>query len=83
MKWHAIDLISNHSTGLLRETSVWSNIGKAAMTVAFLYSVYKSVDTEWLWLVYGGIVISHESVSRILNIKQQALDQKQASDKVL
>lgn len=77
MKWRVIDLISDHNTGLLRETSLWSNIGKAAMTIAFLYVVYKGENSQWLWLVYGGVVVSHESVSRILNQKQQALDQKQ------
>lgn len=74
MKWHYSDLVTDHKSGLLRETSVWSNIGKAAMTVAFLYVVYKGKSSQWLWLAYGGVVVAHESVSRVLNQKQQALD---------
>ena len=74
MKWHISDLFVDHHSGLLRETSVWSNIGKAAMTLAFLYVVYKGQSSQWLWIAYGGVVVAHESVSRILNQKQQALD---------
>jgi hypothetical protein len=74
MNWRFSDLVTDHKSGLLRETSVWSNIGKAAMTVAFLYVVYKGDSSQWLWLAYGGVVVAHESVSRILNQKQQTLD---------
>ncbi len=75
-QWCIRDLFVDHKTGKLRETAVWSNIGKAAMTWAFCLTVYRGASTEWLWVTFGGIVVAHESVSRILNQKQQTLDKE-------
>jgi hypothetical protein len=71
-----LELITDHATGKLRETSLWSNIGKAAMTWAFIFTVLKGSGTEWLWMAYGGIVVAHESVARFFNQKQQILDKE-------
>jgi hypothetical protein len=74
--WHIRDLVTDHQTGKLRETAVWSNIGKAAMTWGFVYTVYqqKANFNELLWLAYGSIVILHELSARYFNQKQQTLD---------
>jgi len=74
--WAFIDLVVDHKTGKLRETSLWSNIGKAAMTWAFIYTVYAKQSSEWLWAAYGGVVVLHETASRFFNQKQQALDKQ-------
>ena len=68
--WHLRDLVTDHKTGKLRETVLWSNIGKFVMTVAFCWLTYKNQLTEWYVLAYGGIVICHEMGSRL--ISQQA-----------
>ena len=73
-RWHLVDLVSDHHSGKLRETLLWSNIGKLAMTVGFIYVILHGDNSEWLWVAYGGIVVLHETASRVLNQKQQALD---------
>lgn len=69
-----MDLVVDHKTGKLRESAVWSNVGKASMTWAFVYTVMGGHGSEWLWIAYGGIVVAHASVERVLNQKQQSID---------
>ena len=76
MTWHLRDLVTDERTGRLRETKLWSNIGKAAMTIAFAIVVYRGAGTEWLWLTYGGVVVLHELGSKALNQQQQKLDKE-------
>ncbi len=75
-EWHLRDLVTDHKTGKLRETAVWSNIGKASMTWAFIYTVFyaKGSFSELLWVAYGSIVVAHELTARYFNQKQQVLD---------
>jgi len=73
-KWCVTDLVVDHRTGKLRESAVWSNVGKASMTWAFVYTVLGGHGSEWLWIAYGGLVVAHASVERVLNQKQQAID---------
>ena len=73
-KWCVMDLVVDHRTGKLRESAVWSNVGKASMTWAFVYTVMGGHGSEWLWIAYGGLVVAHASVERVLNQKQQAID---------
>ena len=73
-KWCFMDLVVDHQTGKLRESAVWSNIGKAVMTWGFVYTVWTGHSSEWLWVAYGGIVVSAEVVARVLNQKQQKID---------
>ena len=77
-QWHWRDLVIDHHTGKLRETSVWSNIGKAAMTAGFLYTVFTGHGSEWLWATYGGVVVLHEVAARVMNQKQQKIDKEPA-----
>lgn len=69
-----MDLVVDHQTGKLRESAVWSNVGKLVMTWAFVHTVWTGKSSEWLWIAYGGIVVSAEVVARVLNQKQQLLD---------
>ena len=75
-EWKFSDLVCDHKTGKLRESALWSNIGKAAMTVAFLYVVFTDKSTETLWLAFGALVIGHASVERLLGQRQQKLDKE-------
>ncbi len=75
-KWCVMDLVVDHKTGKLRESAVWSNVGKASMTWAFIYTVWGGTGSEWLWIAYGGIVVAHASVERVLNQKQQSIDKE-------
>ena len=75
-EWHFRDLVTDHQTGKLRETAVWSNVGKAAMTWGFVYTVFyaKGAFSEALWIAYGAIVVAHEMGARYFNQKQQVID---------
>ena len=75
-RWCFMDLIVDHQSGKLRESALWSNVGKAVMTWAFAYTVLTGHGSEWLWIAYGGIVVSAEAVARVLNQKQQTLDKE-------
>ena len=77
MTWHIRDLVTDERTGRLRETKLWSNIGKAVMTFAFVLVTVRGAGTEWLWLTYGGVVVLHELGSRHYNQAQQKLDKEQ------
>jgi hypothetical protein len=75
-----MDLVVDHRTGKLRESAVWSNVGKASMTWAFVYTVMGGRGSEWLWIAYGGIVVAHASVERVLGQRQQNIDHKKEAD---
>lgn len=77
--WRFMDLVVDHKTGKLRETAVWSNVGKAAMTWAFVSVVLHGGSNEWLWVAYGSIVVLHETAARVLNQRQQKLDDDESS----
>jgi drug/metabolite transporter superfamily protein YnfA len=78
-QWRITDLVVDHRTGKLRESAVWSNIGKASMTWAFVHTVASGHSSEWLWIAYGGIVVAHASVERVLGQRQQSLDNKKGA----
>jgi len=79
-KWNLRDLFVNHQTGRLRETALWSNIGKAVMTWAFIYSVMHEHFNETLWVAYGSVILAHEAYSRFMNQRQQVLDKEKPHD---
>jgi hypothetical protein len=76
-RWCVMDLVTDATTGRLRETAVWSNIGKLSMTWAFCHTIVMGVTSEWLWLAYGGIVVAHEASARFFNQRQQAMENNQ------
>ena len=74
--WHLRDLFTDHQTGKLRETSLWSNIGKFAMTFSFIFLTIKGSLTEWYVAAYGGVVVLHEMGAKYLNQRQQQVDKQ-------
>ena len=79
-KWCVMDLVVDHQTGKLRETAVWSNVGKAVMTWAFIHVTAAGALTEWFVAAYGGVVVLHETGARFLNQRQQQLDKEAKHD---
>ena len=71
MTWHLMDLLTDERTGRLRETKLWSNLGKLAMTVAFVRATWAGAGTEFLWMTYGGVVVLHELGSKYLRQKEK------------
>ena len=79
-EWHLRDLVTDHQTGKLRETAIWSNIGKATLTYGLCHQIKTGTLTEWFVAAYGAVVIMHEVAERVLNQKQQVLDKQGATD---
>jgi hypothetical protein len=65
--WKFTDLVCDAKTGRLRETLLWSNVGKAIAAWALVYNVLHQSDTEMLWLIVMGILTAHELLSRYLS----------------
>jgi len=69
-KWCVMDLITDHMTGKMRETLVWSNAFKASTLVA--YSRFVGPDNfELMTLTAGSLFLAHEGISRLMNHRQQ------------
>ena len=66
-EWHFRDLVTDHHTGKLRETLLWSNIGKSIAAWALIHNVLKGTDSEWLWLVIMCVLVFHELASRLIS----------------
>lgn len=79
--WNWRDLFTDHHSGKLRETMIWSNIGKATITGAFVFETVHGSLTEWLVMAYGGLVILHETTARFMNQRQQGLDKSKEEPK--
>ena len=79
-RWCVVDLVTDHTSGKLRETLVWSNVGKLACLWAFVYRVLHGSDTESLWAIVMGILTAHEIVSRYLSNRLGLAQEKMASE---
>lgn len=69
-KWCVMDLVTDHASGKLRESSVWSNAIKAAVLWAYVKFVGPA-NFEVMTLTAATIMLGHEVTSRMLNNKQQ------------
>jgi hypothetical protein len=78
--WKWRDLFTDHKTGKLRETAIWSNIGKATLTYGLCHQIKTGTLTEWFVAAYGAVVIMHEVAARVLNQRQQGIDKQGATD---
>jgi hypothetical protein len=72
MNW--VDLVTDVGTGQLSHTKLWNNVANAAATGCFIYEVYKDQDSEWLWLIYLGVVGGSALVSKLLSMKYGGKD---------
>jgi hypothetical protein len=71
--WHLRDLVTNHQTGKLRETAIWSNAIKAAVLAAYCRYV-SATNFETMTFVAASILIGHEVIKAKQSQDQQALD---------
>ncbi|MBD3843694.1 MAG: hypothetical protein IE909_17815 [Campylobacterales bacterium] len=55
--------------GTLSHTKLWSNIGMATLTVAFIIGTYRHGITPELIVAYGGIVVFGRATSKYLDNK--------------
>lgn len=77
--WRWADLFVDHRTGMLRESKLWSNIGKAAMTFGFLFIVIVEHGqyNPGLWAAYGAVIMGHETATRWMNQRDRQIDGKE------
>ena len=68
-EWHFRDLITDPTTGRLKETLVFSVSGKAAALGWFSYKCYYGDDTEWLWLIVMGVLTMHAAFSQFVTTR--------------
>ena len=72
-RWSPMDLVTDRTTGRLRETALWSNIFKASALVAYCRFV-TALNYETMTAVAGALFLAHEIGSRVLNQKADQAD---------
>jgi len=73
--WCVMDLVTDRTTGRLRESAVWSNIGKAAIVWAYCANV-NATTFETMTFVVGGLLLGHEIGARILNQRNNKMEKE-------
>jgi len=68
-RWCVIDLVTDPKSGRLRETLLWSNLGKASALGWFSWKCWQGTDTEWLWLIVMTILTAHAAFSQFVMSK--------------
>ena len=74
-RWCVMDLVTDPHSGKMRETLLWSNLGKATALVCFIYNVYSGTDSEWLWLVVMAVLTCHAAFSQYISTKMPPMEQ--------
>lgn len=69
-----LDLITDCATNQLSHTKLWTNIAYFAATLAFLrITLFLDTPAESeIWLIYLGIVGTHNVASKVLSMKYGA-----------
>ena len=65
-RWCVMDMVTDPVSGRLRETLVFSVLGKTSALCAFVWEVAQGVDSEWLWLIVMGVLTSHAAFSQFV-----------------
>ena len=62
-------MVTDHQTGKLRESSLFSVLGKTAALTFFSIKCWTNTDTEWLWWIVMVVLTAHELFSRLINMR--------------
>ena len=70
----ALELITDYGTNQLSHTKLWTHVAYFAATLAFLrITLFSDTPAESeIWLIYLGIVGTHNVASKILSLKYRA-----------
>ena len=68
-RWCLTDLVTDPYSGKLKETLLWSNLGKLSALSWFSYKCYDGADSEWLWLIVMGVLTCHAAFSQLVSMK--------------
>lgn len=66
------DLVRDDATGGMSSTKLWSHVGNAAMTFAFLKIAWLAQPSDglaMLFLTYGGLVAASQFASKLVGLK--------------
>lgn len=74
-KWCFMDLVTNHQTGKLRETALWTNAFKLAVLITYCRFV-NATNFETMTFVAGGLLIGHEVIKAKQSQDQQKLEKE-------
>lgn len=69
-RWCLTDLVTDHVTGKMRETAVFSVLTKAAVLWAYVVNVGTG-NFELMTSVVAVTLLGHEIGSRVMNLKTQ------------
>ncbi len=65
-RWCVMDLVTDPATGKLKETLLWSNLGKFSALVWFWWKCYSDLDQEWLWWIVLVVLTAHAAFSQLV-----------------
>lgn len=68
-RWCFLDLVTDSYNGKLKETLLWSNLGKASALVWFSWKCYHDTDSPELWLIVMVVLTAHAMFSQFLSAK--------------
>ena len=66
-RWCFRDLVTDPVSGKLRETLLYSNLGKLAALLWFNWKCWKGTDSVELWLVVMGVLTCHAAFSQFVS----------------
>lgn len=71
-------LIIDSATGQCSHTKLWSNIAYLAATIVFLRwgVLSEQPPSEWMWLIYLGVVGGHTVLSKLVSLKYAKQEEK-------
>lgn len=61
-----MDMVTDANSGRLRETLVFSVLGKTSALCCFIWEVAQGKDSEWLWLIVMGVLTCHAAFSQFI-----------------
>ena len=65
-KWCFMDLVCDPVTGKIKETLLWSNLGKLSALVWFSWKCYHDKDSEWMWWCVMLVLTAHAAFSQFV-----------------
>lgn len=68
-RWCVTDLVTDPYSGKLKETLLWSNLGKLSALVWFSWKCYHDKDSVELWLVVMVVLTAHAMFSQFIMTK--------------
>lgn len=79
MRWCLMDLVCDPVTGKLKETLLWSNLGKLSALIWFSWKCYKGTDYSELWWCVMVVLTAHAAFSQLVMSRAGKLESSTTS----